>query len=293
MQVSSRVAAATSYPGAKWGMWPLMEPYFSFPHKGFVDLFGGGGAVTALKGVVGFQVFNDIDSHVYNFFRVVRDKYEELADRLAMTPYSREVYEECRTLVGDESDVVLAWKWYVSSRMGISNLSFDRTGWRHQRRRGMAYDEPCRRFEKGKAALFEVSRKFLGIYVEQMDFRECIKHYQDKDTLIYADPPYYRGSGRNVNYHVDFPKDIQSDTEWHTELADLMCANPGYGIVSGPPTHLYEGLFEDRGWKRIDLGAQSSNSGKNDSDECLWLCPRTVKALGLMQQSTLFSFMEG
>jgi len=40
------------------------------------------------------ETYNDIDGDVVNFFRVLRDRHEELIRAIALTPFSREEYHQ-------------------------------------------------------------------------------------------------------------------------------------------------------------------------------------------------------
>lgn len=57
-------------------------------------------------------VLNDINSEIYNFFSVARspEKREKLVEKLAFTPYSRELFAElCETTDGGECPRELPW----------------------------------------------------------------------------------------------------------------------------------------------------------------------------------------
>lgn len=51
----------------------------------------------------------------------------------------------------------------------------------------------------------------------------------------------------------------------------------GFVILSGYPSDVYAELFERRGWRRVDRLARVMGGGVKT--ECLWLSPRTARAL--------------
>lgn len=64
------------------------------PHSIYVEPFGGAAHVLFAKEPSPVEVYNDIDSGLVNFFRVLRDpkSFGELALLCSLTPYSREEY---------------------------------------------------------------------------------------------------------------------------------------------------------------------------------------------------------
>ena len=74
-----------NYPGAKWGM---AEQIISLmpKHRSYLEPFFGSGAVLFNKPKSAIETVNDIDGEIVNFFRVLRECPEELADAVSMTP---------------------------------------------------------------------------------------------------------------------------------------------------------------------------------------------------------------
>ena len=65
-----------------------------FPeHRRYVEPFGGSAAVLLNKLRSYIEVYNDLDDDVVQFFRVLRNRREELQQWLARAPFSRSVYE--------------------------------------------------------------------------------------------------------------------------------------------------------------------------------------------------------
>jgi len=55
------------------------------------------------------EVYNDIDSGLVNFFRVIRDKdkFKRFYEQVMLIPYSREEFYYCRDAWRDEEDDIL------------------------------------------------------------------------------------------------------------------------------------------------------------------------------------------
>ena len=57
----------------------------------YCEPFAGSGAVLINREPAPVETYNDIDGDVVNFFRVLRDRHEELIRAIALTPFSRGV----------------------------------------------------------------------------------------------------------------------------------------------------------------------------------------------------------
>lgn len=67
-------------------------------HTLYCEVFGGAGHVLFGKSPSKVEVLNDIDSHLINFFQVIKDqeKRQRLIDTLQYMPYSRQLWQEMR-----------------------------------------------------------------------------------------------------------------------------------------------------------------------------------------------------
>ena len=95
-----------------------------FPaHHTYVEAFGGGASLLFTKKPSRVEVYNDIDSGLVGFFRVLRDreKFERFHEWVQMTPYAREEYNHCLATWQDcEDEVERAYRWYVVARQSFS-----------------------------------------------------------------------------------------------------------------------------------------------------------------------------
>ncbi|MBU2825365.1 DNA adenine methylase, partial [Acidithiobacillus ferrooxidans] len=60
----------------------------------YVEPFFGGGAVFFARRPSGIEVINDANGEIVTFFRVLRDRTDELIRYLQNTPYSRQLFYE-------------------------------------------------------------------------------------------------------------------------------------------------------------------------------------------------------
>lgn len=82
--------------GGKGHLAPLLIPHLARARMWVEPFFGGGGMFFALPpGMYEREAVNDLDSSIVTFFRVLRDRADELVCACEMTPYLR--YDHCGT----------------------------------------------------------------------------------------------------------------------------------------------------------------------------------------------------
>ena len=82
------------YPGGKWRIADWIISHFP-THKVYCEPFFGSGAVFFSKSADYIETINDIDGNVVNLFRVCRERPDELARALELTPWARDEYVRC------------------------------------------------------------------------------------------------------------------------------------------------------------------------------------------------------
>ena len=90
----------------------------------YCEPFAGSGAVLLNRSPSPVETYNDIDGEVVNFFRVLRDSYEELVRAIALTPFSREEYYRAVEVPATEtSNVERARHFYIKARQTRTGLA--------------------------------------------------------------------------------------------------------------------------------------------------------------------------
>lgn len=116
-----------------------------------------------------------------------------------------------------------------------------------------------------------IHRRFKDIFVENLDFRECLRRYDNKDFLVYADPPYVPSTWKSGTVFRN-----EMTFEDHEDLVKLLLDFEGKVILSGYVNDLYK-ILEDHGWKRYDVKAKMTCSPirrNTDRIESFWLNPQ-------------------
>jgi DNA adenine methylase len=227
--------------------------YWFPPHRTYVEVFGGAASVLLNKGPSEVEVYNDINSNLVAFFRVLRDeeKCMELVRLMEATPYSREEYKRFKSewISPYASDVEKAHRWYFVT---LACFSGDRFG-------GMNMSKSADRaggYANQLQYLHCFQKRLLPVAIEQLDFSECITRYDSRYTLFYLDPPYTHKTRSGTRYSSDA---MLHDA--HAHLVDLMLSGDGMFILSCYWDRVYLPLIE-AGYYRVNINVVAHSARK-------------------------------
>lgn len=262
---------ALRYYGGKWKLAPWIISHFP-PHQNYVEPCGGAASVLLQKPRSPLETYNDLDGAVVNFFRVLRDRPDDLIRKIRLTPWARAEYELSLEPCGDEVERArrFAISCYMSYNGGTGSAN-GLTGWRYLRDIRGRGTLASKDFTDNR--LQEIASRLLDVQIENKDYREVLKLHDSDVALFYIDPPYVS----NERTHGTDWYLYEWTNDQHTEAAGLLRQCAGYVVISGYACDLYRELYEDHGWQRVDKEAQTNSGGKRI--ESLWLSPRTWAAL--------------
>lgn len=245
-----------------------------FPkHQMYVEVFGGAGHILFKKQPSDIEVYNDINSGLYSFFKVLRDenKANKLKEKLDLTPYSREEFYNCKdTWMLEKDEIEKVRKWYVTA---MQSFSTNFSTWSHSKsksRRGMS-QSVSQFLGKIENDLPDAIERLKYVQIENVDFRQLIKKYDSKDTLFYLDPPYIHDT-RKMTY--EYANEIYKQD--HKELVNLLLNIKSKAILSGYDHEIYNPLIEN-GWSKISLGKFDKRSikaideSREKGEEIVWI----------------------
>ncbi len=174
------------YFGGKWRLAPWIISLMP-PHRTYVEPFGGAASVLLRKERCYDEVFNDLDGDVVNLFRMARDRGEELAEAVRLTPFSRREYSEAQAVCADPLEN--ARRLVVRSFMGFGADSCARkSGFRAVARSQRRV--PAKDWTNYPEALKVVIERLRGVIIEEDNAENIIRRHDSPEALIYADPPY-------------------------------------------------------------------------------------------------------
>ena len=271
------------YHGGKWRLAPWIVSHFP-NHKIYVEPYGGGASVLLRKSISYAEIYNDIDEEVVNLFRVVRDRGNELAEKLRLTPFSRiefyTAYLNCHDpLEKARRTVVKSFMGYSSgifARNGKSEgfrvIKNARTGFRSNSNRSGTI--PAHDWANYPQALDAIIKRLRPVVIENRDAMDVVLQHDGEQTLHYIDPPYLKSTRGDM---ADDYRHEMTEQD-HVDMARILHEVKGMVIVSGYPSKLYDELF--KGWKSISKEALADGARKRT--EVLWFSPN-IDRTGLFE----------
>lgn len=239
-----------------------------FPeHRHYVEPYAGSLAVLLSKPRVTFETVNDLDGRLINFWRVLRERPDDLTRVCALTPHSRAEHATVLNAVDDESpdELERARRTFVLLTQGQSGGTSRRTGWRYfANPAGSTFSMP-QYLEAYLGRFAGIVGRLAGVSLECRPAAEVIAAYgRHRDALIYADPTYVLSTRKSRGYRYEMTDDE------HREMATALQACPAAVVVSGYPSALYDDeLFS--GWHRREIATATGNGGQwRDRTEVLW-----------------------
>lgn len=265
---------ALKYYGGKWKLAPWIISFFP-PHVNYLEPCGGAASVLLQKKPAKLETYNDIDGRIINFFKILRQKRDELIALIRLTPWSRQELMESKNISSDP--VEDARRFFVSSWQAFSHGNYS---WRCQINSTTRQRAPYRDMIDINH-LLSIAKRLQKVQLENGNALDIIKKFDHKNTLIYFDPPYLASVRRHSKRYA-----FETDDNFHVEAADLLLKAKSMVIVSGYPCREYAELYESHGWIRHDKSATCNSGAKRT--ESIWLSPKTVKALNKPYQENLF-----
>lgn len=174
--------AVLKYPGAKNR---LAEWIISFipEHRVYLELFFGSGAVFFNKDPAKIETLNDLDGEVYNLFKVIRDRPEEFAKSLEMTPYSREEYENAYKKVSAETELERARKFMVRCWLGMGSSNVYKNGFRSSQQGNSP--KTTKHWGELPDRVLLAAERLKHAQIEKLPALELLKRYDTPDVFIY------------------------------------------------------------------------------------------------------------
>jgi DNA adenine methylase len=257
------------YPGSKWSMADWIISHFP-EHQTYLEPFFGSGAVLFSKQRSKLETINDLDGEVVNLFRIIRERPEELARIIYLTPHSREEYYQ--SYLEAEDDLERARRLIVRLWQGRGGKTSHRTGWRSMIE--MNGPLPGKEWLKFPGKISAVAERLIGVQIENQAAIDLIKRYSRKNVLIYADPPYILSTRTTSSYKHEMTEDD------HEQLLQTLDEHPGPVILSGYSHPLYDDRLKH--WRRESKRAKAEAGAIRE--EVIWINPVAAE-YGVFQES--------
>jgi DNA adenine methylase len=281
-------APVSKIAGAKWRVADWLVSHFP-PHATYLEPFFGSGAAFFTKQPAPVELINDLDCNVVNLFQILRTHAADLALLMTLTPWCQDEYHNCVIALREpftpetssleqrleRARQFLTASWQMFGRKNVTS----RNGWRH---RYLASKSPVVGWNKLPDRILNAAERLMHTQISRENAVKLIRNCNNKDVLIYADPPYLAETRGHGNlYHHEF-----KTPEQHLELIDALESHLGSVVLSGYDSSLYAAHLKH--WQRFEIAARvQSNQCRT---EVIWLNPTAKRRLGISTQSTFEGF---
>lgn len=258
-----------SYYGGKVG---LAERIIALmpAHRVYIEPFFGSGAVLFAKAPARIEIANDIDLNVWTFYKVLRERPEELEQACRLTPYHR---EELAAALLDEplDELERARRFWCRINMSFGKQTGQQTGFSVTTARTQSVAATT----QARIARFAAAAERMASVVwENGDAADLVDRLATPDAVVYADPPYLSSARRRGSRRLskDYLHDM-GDEAGHRRLAEVLRATSATVLLSGYHDSLYDQLYAD--WPRLEFPVRvhSSNARtveRGERVEVLW-----------------------
>lgn len=267
--------------GNKTSILNILYAVFPPDYKRYIEPFGGSGAVLLGKPVPDrFEIYNDRNKNLVNLFRCARDRPLALILELGFFPLnSRDDFKVIKKCVSREeftneflseelelTKILLPEPQASELRKLYSTVASDcdvRQAAMFFKLIRYSYSSSGRSFacqpysvRSAFGLIWELSRRFKDVVIENQDFEVLINHYDRPDAFFYCDPPYFSSE---YMYECGFT--------WndHVRTRDTLADIKGRFLVSYNDCpeirELYKG-FEFFDFKRIHSMVQKYDAGR-------------------------------
>ena len=208
----------------------------NFREMSYCEVFGGGGWVLFKKEPSFLETYNDLNKHLVNLFRVIRDNYEEFSFRADWSLHSREMYNEAKDKLQNDkflSDVESAMHYAVDRLQTFSAGNSNSWG----------YAVTADKIISGKWRPFVnrlslINPRLKRVQIECLDFEKIIEKYDGKNALFYLDPPYV-----GVEFYYTIPG-VDFKYEDHKRLSSILKNIKGKFVLSYYDDELIRKLYK-------------------------------------------------
>lgn len=230
----------------------------------YVEPYCGSLSVLLAKQRSPMETANDLNGDLMLFWRILRDRPDDLIRICALTPHGRAEMLAAHEPAEDELEQARRVWVRLSQSLGGQ---LRKNGWRHYVNPGAKGNFGMPSYLDGYVDRMAAVAEWLhAVSLESMPALDLIAKYgRHAEVLLYVDPPYL-GTTREATTRYQHE---MKTAEEHQELAAALSDCKACVVLSGYPSPLYGELYD--GWHRYER-VTSTGNGKGDQarTEVLW-----------------------
>lgn len=263
---------AFGYPGGKSKSVPHILPHLP-KGKGWGEVFCGSAVITMSREISPFEIINDRDGEIANFYKMLQQHGDEMISRLEYVVHSRGLWEEWKKNPSDEP-LLRAIQWYY-----VHCYSFGQLGRNFGRDSKPTPNTMSGKIRNKLPLLEKINDRLSRVLIEKLDWEEIVNTYDSPEMVWYFDPPY-------LNVHLSTYK-YEMTKEDHIDMCDRIMRMKGFVALSGYDNDVYSKYKWDKKhtWEtsvQIQPAAYTEGNGRagwegtmkgrgEAATECLWI----------------------
>ncbi|MEZ0611919.1 DNA adenine methylase [Fibrella sp. WM1] len=236
------------YYGGKTRMLKHLLPLIP-KHRTYVEAFVGGGSLYWSKEPSDFEVLNDTNRQVLDFYRAIKYDFKSLANLIDQTFHSRHQYNESKEVYNDEEATTLdmAWAVWVQANQGFAGIMNHSWGYSRDASSTLAV------YNKKKRFIDAYQQRMKHTTIECRDALKVIEVFDSPNTFIYLDPPYVSSDQGHYGGYTE--QDFRN-------LLDRCATMQGKFLLSSYPESILKEYRERYGWQTRDIEQTLAVTGK-------------------------------
>jgi DNA adenine methylase len=244
-------------PGSKWTHAEWIVGHM-VRRPVYLEACCGSAAVLWAKPRSPTEIINDLDDRVVALFTMLRDRPDDLARVVGLTPYARAEWREARG-GGEWSDPLeKARRFLVESWQSHGARTGSRSGWRRDGkdngRRGRSF---AQEWADLPARILAATERLRGVHIENRPAIDLLRTYRGPDVLVYLDPPYPAETSQGTREPL-YRHEMMTP-EQHVELLAEALLHPGPMLVSSYRNDLYDTMLLAAGWSVTERAARGEH----------------------------------
>lgn len=228
-------------------------------HEGYVEVFGGAGWLLFAKERSKWEVLNDLDKNLFNFWNVVKEHKDEFIQSFEFEIISRaqfDMYKDTYINKTYSNKIQQAHILYYILKAGYAARLPDGGGASF----GIAKEKSRLVLDNIFDDITSAHQRLKEVTIEARDFRKIVKSFDSKSTFFYFDPPY-RGSAH------DYPVGFFSDQDYK-DLANACKLIEGKFILSINNDLFIRQLFEEFNIREVGIHYSPGDSQSRSNESC-------------------------
>ena len=226
---------ALRWMGSKWRSYSKIAAFVP-DHQLYVEGFGGSASFLLRKPCANYEVYNDLDNSLVNFWRVLKHQGDELIAALSKTLYLPQTLLTAQQVLLCQKGNALeqACAFFVVAWMSRDGLFSQRQDavFRWSKR-----DNLAKEYHEVVWRLGEVRSRIAKVLLCNDSYLQMLDSFDSSKTLFYFDPPYLDHTRRRFNdYRYRYDWQLSDHVQMLERLSQGVL---GKVIVSTYASYLY------------------------------------------------------